>query len=114
MAADELRQSLTQYLTTTFALVDPPVRQALQRFLEHPEQGTFRGPYLRIRTPFRTAKDGWRATLESAPEGFSPYRHQAEAFKRLSTVAARRPSAAMLLRRLVAVTGHSQPGRPLG
>ncbi|GIH72632.1 DEAD/DEAH box helicase [Sphaerimonospora thailandensis] len=89
LAAEELRQSLTQYLTTTFALADRPVREALERFLNHPEQGIFRGPYLRIRTPFRTAEDGWRKTLEWAPAGFSPYRHQAKAFDRLSTLGKR-------------------------
>ncbi|WP_055482043.1 DEAD/DEAH box helicase [Sphaerimonospora mesophila] len=89
LAAEELRQSLTQYLTTTFALADQPVRDALKRFLNHPEQGIFRGPYLRIRTPFRTAEDGWQKMLEWAPAGFSPYRHQAKAFERLSTVGKR-------------------------
>ncbi|MEV4322374.1 DEAD/DEAH box helicase [Microbispora rosea] len=96
LAAEELRRSLTQYLTTTFALADPPVREALERFLNHPEQGIFRGPYLRIRTPFRTAKDGWRTTLEWAPEGFSPYRHQAEAFKRLSTLGGKRAEPTLI------------------
>ncbi|MET9244941.1 DEAD/DEAH box helicase [Nonomuraea sp. NPDC003709] len=85
LAADEVRTSLTQYLTTTFALADRPVQEALTRFLNHPEQGIFRGPYLRIRTPFRPAEDGWRQCVEWAPAGFIPYRHQARAFARLST-----------------------------
>ncbi|GGK65751.1 helicase [Planomonospora parontospora subsp. parontospora] len=89
LAAEELRGSLTQYLTTTFALADRPVREALKRFLNHPEQGIFRGPYLRIRTPFRTADDGWAKVLEWAPAGFTPYRHQAKAFERLSTLGKR-------------------------
>ncbi|WP_248965309.1 DEAD/DEAH box helicase [Sphaerisporangium perillae] len=86
LAAEELQRSLTQYLTTTFALADQPVREALERFLNHPEQGIFRGPYLRIRTPFRPAEDGWERAVEWAPPNFTPYRHQAEAFKRLSTL----------------------------
>ncbi|GAB2445551.1 DEAD/DEAH box helicase [Streptosporangium sandarakinum] len=87
LAADELRRSLTQYLTTTFALAEQPVRKALERFLNHPEQGIFRGPYLRIRTPFRVAEPGWRDVLEWAPPGdWTPYRHQAAAFRRLSTL----------------------------
>ncbi|MER5418210.1 DEAD/DEAH box helicase [Streptosporangium roseum] len=87
LAADELQRSLTQYLTTTFALAEKPVRDALERFLNHPEQGIFRGPYLRIRTPFRSAEDGWRQALEWAPPGdWTPYRHQAKAFRRLSTL----------------------------
>ncbi|MEV4380809.1 DEAD/DEAH box helicase [Streptosporangium sp. NPDC049644] len=87
LAADELQRSLTQYLTTTFALAEKPVRDALERFLNHPEQGIFRGPYLRIRTPFRAADAGWKDHLEWVPPGgWTPYRHQAQAFRRLSTL----------------------------
>lgn len=96
LAAEELRRSLTQYLTTTFALVDRPVREALERFLNHPEQGIFRGPYLRVRTPFRLADDGWRQYVEWAPPGFTPYRHQAEAFRRLSTLGDRTPQPTLI------------------
>ncbi|HEU5026824.1 MAG TPA: DEAD/DEAH box helicase [Spirillospora sp.] len=85
LAADEVRRNLTQYLTTTFALADEQVRDGLERFLNHPEQGIFRGPYLRIRTPFRIEGDGWRDVVQWAPAGFVPYRHQAAAFRRLST-----------------------------
>src|SRR6266545_3515593 len=86
LAAEELRRTITQYLTTTFALDDEPTRDALEAFLNDPVTGIFRGPYLRIRTPFRQAGSGWRRSLEWAPEGFRPYRHQAEAFARLSTL----------------------------
>ncbi|OLE26115.1 MAG: hypothetical protein AUG44_14010 [Actinobacteria bacterium 13_1_20CM_3_71_11] len=53
LAADTLQKTLTQYLTTTFGLSEVGVRDGLEGFLSHPEQGIFRGPYLRIRTPFR-------------------------------------------------------------
>ncbi|WP_084960226.1 DEAD/DEAH box helicase [Thermoactinospora rubra] len=89
LAAEELRESLTQYLTTTFALSDPMARDALKLFLNDPGQGIFRGPYLRIRTPFRAADDGWERCLEWVPSGFTPYRHQAAAFRRLSTLGKR-------------------------
>ncbi|GIG60578.1 helicase [Longispora fulva] len=86
LAADSLRRNLTRYLTTTFALTDAPVADALTGFLNHPEQGIFRGPYIRIRTPFRPANGDWKQHLEWAPEGFKPYAHQAHAFERLSTL----------------------------
>ncbi|MFD0773651.1 DEAD/DEAH box helicase, partial [Streptomonospora algeriensis] len=86
LAATEVRRNLTQYLSTTFALADEPVREALEGFLNDPVHGIFRGPYLRIRTPFRRAGDDWRRHLEWAPAGFAPYRHQAAAFERLSTL----------------------------
>lgn len=72
IAADTLRKTLTQYLTTTFGLADDDVRQGLERFLSHPEQGIFRGPYVRIRTPFGTADGDWRAGLDWTPDGFTP------------------------------------------
>jgi ATP-dependent helicase YprA (DUF1998 family) len=86
IAADTLRRTLTQYLTTTFGLTDEPVRRGLEAFFTHPEQGIFRGPYLRIRTPFRPAPDTWRSTLDWAPADLEPWLHQAKAFARLSTV----------------------------
>ncbi|MFC4529331.1 DEAD/DEAH box helicase [Sphaerisporangium dianthi] len=86
LAGEELRRNLTQYLTTTFALAERPVREALERFLNHREQGIFRGPYLRIRTPFRAAETGWRDNLGWAPQDFAPYGHQAKAFQRLSSL----------------------------
>ncbi|MBQ1059825.1 DEAD/DEAH box helicase [Micromonospora sp. C41] len=85
IAADTLRQTLTQYLTTTFGLTEDGVRQGLEGFLSHQQQGIFRGPYLRIRTPFRPAVGDWRACLDWAPADFTPYLHQAKAFARLST-----------------------------
>ncbi|MEU8425074.1 DEAD/DEAH box helicase [Micromonospora sp. NPDC048835] len=85
IAADTLRRTLTQYLTTTFGLTEDGVRHGLEGFLSHSEQGIFRGPYLRIRTPFRPAEGGWRAHLDWAPADFTPYLHQANAFARLST-----------------------------
>lgn len=88
MAAAQLRGSLTQYLTTTYALADEDIRGALERFLGHPETGIFRGPYLRIRTPFHVADDGWQRELEWSAgfPGFAPWRHQAKAWARLSTL----------------------------
>ncbi|MDQ1304949.1 MAG: hypothetical protein QG671_778 [Actinomycetota bacterium] len=86
MAAEGLRRSVTQYLTTTFALSDERVRANLESFLEDPDQGIFRGPYLRVRTAFQHAGDGgWRDALEWLPDGFTPYAHQARAFERLGT-----------------------------
>ena len=86
LAAEELKTNLTQYLSTTFALADRPVREALEKFLNHQVNGIFRGPYLRIRTPFRAADEGWRDILEWAPTEPVPYLHQAQAWRRLSSL----------------------------
>ncbi|MFV2211353.1 DEAD/DEAH box helicase [Actinomadura sp. LOL_016] len=86
LAAEELRENLTQYLSTTFALSDPSAREALERFLNDETQGIFRGPFLRVRTPFRKERDSeWKDFLEWSPQDFSPYQHQVRAFERLST-----------------------------
>ncbi|MGY4275533.1 hypothetical protein ACVILE_001713 [Streptomyces sp. M18.1] len=101
LAAAQLRGSLTQYLTTPYALTDEDTRRALERFLEHSETGMFRGPYLRIRTPFYKA-DAGREKHQQWNPGFTPHRHQAKAYERASRA---RP----------ANTGHHggrAPGRP--
>ncbi|HEX5567134.1 MAG TPA: DEAD/DEAH box helicase, partial [Streptomyces sp.] len=87
LAAEQVRDSLSQYLSTTYALADESTRRALERFLTDPEDGIFRGPYLRIRTPFRQAEgDAWQRHLTWWPRGFTPHRHQELAWERLSTL----------------------------
>ncbi|OJG07942.1 putative ATP-dependent helicase Lhr [Pseudonocardia autotrophica] len=88
--AGSIRHSLVDYLTTTFGLTDPGARDALDRFLGDPESGMFKGPYVRLRLPFRPADKGWRQSLEWY-EGHTPYGHQAAAFARLSSLVNDRP-----------------------
>src|SRR4051794_15229894 len=89
LAARSIRSGLLEYLETTFALADDQAKLALAEFLGHPTDGIFRGPYLRVRLPFRAAAPGWRQALGWHPlddgMGFPPYGHQAEAFGRLSS-----------------------------
>lgn len=85
LVAEDLRTTLTEFLGATFALSDDDVRTELQRFLLDREHGIFRGPFVRLRLPFRPADDTWRDHLEWAPRGFVPYRHQAAAFARLDS-----------------------------
>ncbi|MFH8788895.1 DEAD/DEAH box helicase [Streptomyces roseoverticillatus] len=89
LAAEQVRDSLSQYLSTTYALADESTRSALEQFLGDPEDGIFRGPYLRIRTPFRPAEgDAWQRHLTWWPrvKDFVPHRHQERAWERLSTL----------------------------
>lgn len=85
LVAEELQHAIVEYLSTTFALSDDEVRLALEKFLIDPDNGIFRGPYLRVRTPFKQVDSGWRPPLDWFPEGFTPYLHQAAAFERLSS-----------------------------
>ena len=82
--AREIQDGLLDYLTTTFALADPDARLALADFLGDREHGIFKGPFLRLRLPFRAAADGWQSIL-GWDIGLTPYGHQTEAFARLST-----------------------------
>ena len=69
--------------------------RALDDFLQDPTTGIFKGPYVRLRLPFRPAADGWREHLELVRPGFTPYGHQAAAFARLSSAtSARKPRPA--------------------
>ena len=61
LVAEDLRASLTSFLGTTFALADDDVRAELERFVADPKDGVFRGPFVRLRLPFRPADDAWRA-----------------------------------------------------
>jgi ATP-dependent helicase YprA (DUF1998 family) len=85
LVAGELQEAIVEYLSTTFALSDDETRAALAGFLADTTEGIFRGPYLRVRTPFRAAPDGWSTPLDWQPAGFRPYLHQASAFERLSS-----------------------------
>src|SRR4051794_28239285 len=91
LVAGEIERALVDYLATTFSLSDDDVRDELARFLSNPRQGIFRGPYVRVRTPFRFVADDWESPLGWLPEWFVPYEHQAIAFSRLSSAAGREP-----------------------
>jgi DEAD/DEAH box helicase len=85
LVAEDLRASLTSFLGTTFALADDDVRAELERFVADPKDGVFRGPFVRLRLPLRPADDAWRQHLDWAPDGFTPHRHQAEAWMWLAS-----------------------------
>ena len=86
LLAEEIRGAVVEYLTTTFALADDDARTALARLLNDPTDGMFRGPYLRVRTPYLPVPEDWQSPLGWLPPGFRPYRHQAAAFTRLSSL----------------------------
>lgn len=82
--ARDFQRGLSDYLSTTFALTDGTAQTAIKDFLGHPEDGLFKGPYVRLRLPFEPAQPGWRDSLDWY-EGFDPYGHQARAFERLTS-----------------------------
>lgn len=81
VVARQVRETVLDYLRTTFALANPDFECALFNFLDS-EQGLFKGPYLDIRLPLRKAAEGERVPLDIRPD-FEPYKHQLKAFQRL-------------------------------
>ena len=54
--APDVRRQVLHYLGATFNFREKAVEQALQRFLNDPEDGIFKGPWLQLRRPFRPAE----------------------------------------------------------
>ena len=96
LQAHQIREGLTDYLATTFALTDPDAQAALTDFVGDPANGMFKGPYVRLRLPFAAAGDDWSEHLDWSPAEFTPYGHQARAFERLSTKLQDRPRPTMV------------------
>ncbi|MFD8105935.1 DEAD/DEAH box helicase [Streptomyces microflavus] len=97
LEAQGLKESLLQYLSTTYGLADEGARKALEAFLGNETTGMFRGPYLRLRTPFTRAEDGWQQHLDwRRTDGWSPYAHQARAFARLTSKGGRTPQPTLV------------------
>lgn len=90
-----VRQSLLDYLDTTFSLRDERVRAALEGFLIDPRRGLFKGPYVHLRLPFRRVAVGTDIPLEIAPS-FRPFVHQQRAFERLSSADGRLPQPVLV------------------
>ncbi len=81
VVAKQVRETVLDYLQTTFALADKELELALLNFLER-RDGLFKGPYIDIRLPFRKRDSGERIPLDIKPD-FEPYKHQVKAFQRL-------------------------------
>ncbi|MGQ4538423.1 DEAD/DEAH box helicase [Dermabacteraceae bacterium P7074] len=93
--AQNLVRAVSEYITTSISLADQPAKNALAAFLEG-EDGIVIGPYLRARTPYRPSAEyrpqsayggGIPAArpLSWLPAGFTPYVHQENAFRRLTS-----------------------------
>lgn len=84
LEAERFRHALTHFLTTTFAFADAEAEEELDRLLSDSDDGIFRGPYVRLRLPFRGAAPGWEQLLGWTPP-HPPHAHQAAAWQRLTS-----------------------------
>lgn len=82
--AFEVKESILEFIRTTYEFKDGDVHEAFYKFIEDPEHGLIKGPYISLKAPFLGAEEGAEVPLEIRP-GFPPYRHQVEAFKKLTT-----------------------------
>jgi DEAD/DEAH box helicase domain-containing protein len=83
VVARELRETLLDYLKSTWSIADRPLERALFAFLNGP-RGIFQGPYLRIALPFAPTPAGAPLPLDITPP-YAPHQHQLEAWQRLSS-----------------------------
>lgn len=95
LQARSIEDGLLDYLATTFALADDDAQTALRDFLRDPDDGIFKGPYVRTRLPFAPST-GTPVELEGVPASFVPYGHQAAAFARLRSPEVGRPSPTLI------------------
>src|SRR4051812_27572339 len=80
--AENIRQQVLFYLQSTFEFRDKAVEKAFERFLNDPERGLFKGPWVQLRRPFRPADSGESVPFDFAVP-FHPFKHQARAWRRL-------------------------------
>ncbi len=81
--AQNIRRQILYYLQSTFSFRDKKVDAAFQRFLEDPETGIYKGPWVQLKRPFRPAPDGVAMPFDIQVP-FHPFLHQYRAWKRLS------------------------------
>jgi len=82
--AANIRKQVLYYLQSTFSFRDKRVARAFEGFLEDPDTGLFKGPWVQLRRPFRPAPEGALIPFEIRVP-FQPFRHQWRAWMRLSS-----------------------------
>lgn len=90
LVAQEIRETILDYLRTTWALSDRELEKALFDYLEgrgplgNASTSIFKGPYLRLRLPFSPKPADAPVPLDIHPP-YDPYLHQLTAWQRLSS-----------------------------
>jgi DEAD/DEAH box helicase domain-containing protein len=82
--ADDIRKQVLSYLQSTFSFRDKRMARAFEAFLEDPETGLFKGPWVQLRRPFRPAPEGAFIPFEIHVP-FQSFLHQWRAWMRLSS-----------------------------
>jgi DEAD/DEAH box helicase domain-containing protein len=82
--AENIRQQVLYYLQSTFDFRDKRVERAFERFLDDPDTGLFKGPWVHLRRPFRPAPPDVALPFDIRVP-FPPFLHQWRAWDRLSS-----------------------------
>lgn len=95
--AHQLRATLLDYLRTTFGFTNADLEDALFAYLQDPEHGLFKGPYIDLCLPFRTATPAEHEAipLDVGPP-FVPYAHQLRSFERLTSRGDHQPQSTLV------------------
>ena len=93
--AYEVKGSILEFIRTTYRFKEPDVQKAFYEFIEDPKHGLLKGPYVSLKAPFVSAPEGFRIPLEIKP-GFPPYKHQIEAFEKLTTEEGHNPQNTLI------------------
>ncbi len=89
--AYEVKASIIEYLKATFTFKDRELNKEFLRFID----GMFKGPYVSLKLPFVKADPDEEIPLEIKP-AFTPFFHQLQAFKRLTTENNNNPKPTLL------------------
>lgn len=93
--AYEVKHSILEYLKATFTFKDRKVAGAFDSFINHPEEGIFKGPYISLKLPFvKEAADAPIPLQIRSP--FPPYHHQYRSFSRLTTENGHQPQSTLI------------------
>ncbi|MFO1429764.1 MAG: DEAD/DEAH box helicase [Candidatus Competibacteraceae bacterium] len=82
--AQDIKQQVLHYLEATFNFRIKEEEEALRRFIDDPDNGLFKGPWVQLRRPFRPATDSGERYFD-LPVPFQPFRHQWLAWQRLTS-----------------------------
>lgn len=79
----QLEKGVKDFLQTTFPVSTDFFKNLVDEFLNS-ESNIFKGPYLSISLPFKKGED--KEYFKNIDLGFTPYKHQEKAFKRLEFI----------------------------
>jgi DEAD/DEAH box helicase domain-containing protein len=93
--AYEVKHSILEYLKATFSFKDRAVDAAFYNFINNPQDGIFKGPYISLKLPFIKSAGREEVPLDIKPD-FPPYDHQLRSFERLTTQADNKPKSTLI------------------